>query len=309
MSAQKGNVEFADMDDSPDHTQSAGTDLDGERPFTYRYLRMCVQSKSDLAQLQSDVHEMQLILDKLLQKPKKQATVSMNVDAVKHKDFQVVVDSLQKQINNASNKSSVVLELDKRLSAKIDELSAAVAAQIERKHGSKIEQIKKTNMFIVDELLNLDNQQRINYKNFMTKLKQIDDLRQTTSLEKKLNTKIHSDPFIYKGGVPEINCLSCDQNIPVLKIEQMLDEQSARKVSPENSGRVFPKRGTNVKNKKMHYMMEESTANKKESAQKIFDNYMNFEKEAQMVDQLKRKSLETGDQNLLSMTTGSAMFK
>lgn len=166
-------------------------------------------------------------------------------------------------------------------------------------------------MFIVDELLNLDNQQRINYKNFMTKLKQIDDLRQNSSMEKKVNPKIHSDPFIYKGGVPEINCLSCDQNIPVLKIEQMLDDQStARKLSPENSGRVFPKRGTNAKNKKMHYMMEESMANKKESAQKIFDNYMNFEKEHQLVDQLKRKSLvETGEQNLLSMTTGSAMFK
>lgn len=54
-------------------------------------------------------------------------------------------------------------------------LANAISEKMEKKHGNKIDQIKKTNMFIVEELLNLDNQQRINYKNFMKKLKQIDD--------------------------------------------------------------------------------------------------------------------------------------
>lgn len=82
----------------------------------------------------------------------------MSVDTVTYKDFQVTIDSLQKQIQNQSIKNQILGELDKRLNVKVEQLSNLIAIDIEKRHGSKIEQIKKTNKFIVDELLNLDNQ-------------------------------------------------------------------------------------------------------------------------------------------------------
>ena len=67
----------------------------------------------------------------------------------------------------------------------------------------------------------------------MNKLKQIDGMRQNTIDRNHMNSTM-SDPFMYKGGVPDINCLACDQNISVSKIEQMLDDKknSHKRLSP-----------------------------------------------------------------------------
>jgi hypothetical protein len=60
----------------------------------------------------------------------------------------------------------------------------------------------------------------------MKKLKEIDDLRLSALDRSKMN-QTTNDPFLYKGGVPEINCLACDQNISVNKIEHLVDERKA----------------------------------------------------------------------------------
>lgn len=88
-------------------------------------------------------------------------------------------------------------------------LATAVSEKMEKKHGNKIDQIKKTNMFIVEELLNLDNQQRINYKNFMKKLKQIDDQKGVRILSQEPIGQ-GGDALVTKGEIPDINCLSCN---------------------------------------------------------------------------------------------------
>ena len=64
-------------------------------------------------------------------------------------------------------------------------------------------------MFIVEELLNLDNQQRINYKNFMKKLKQYEDNKGTRQLSSEPNGQ-PGDALVTKGEIPDINCLSCN---------------------------------------------------------------------------------------------------
>lgn len=65
-------------------------------------------------------------------------------------------------------------------------------------------------MFIVEELLNLDNQQRINYKNFMKKLKQIDDSKGARVLSNDPIGFVPGDALVTKGEIPDINCLSCN---------------------------------------------------------------------------------------------------
>lgn len=78
-------------------------------------------------------------------------------------------------------------------------------------------------MFIVEELLNLDNQQRVNYKNFMKKLKQIDDLKATRVASVDPNVQKPGDPLVTKGEIPDINCLSCNQNISPFKVDKMVE--------------------------------------------------------------------------------------
>jgi hypothetical protein len=65
-------------------------------------------------------------------------------------------------------------------------------------------------MFIVEELLNLDNQQRINYKNFMKKLKQIDESKSNRVLSSDPMGLSTGDALVTKGEIPDINCLSCN---------------------------------------------------------------------------------------------------
>lgn len=55
-------------------------------------------------------------------------------------------------------KSQILTEVDKRIKEKVEVLASQISEKMEKKHGNKIDQIKKTNMFIVEELLNLDNQ-------------------------------------------------------------------------------------------------------------------------------------------------------
>ena len=135
----------------------------------------------------------------------------------------------------------------------------------------------------------------------MSKLKQIDDLRQVT-LEQGKMTKTTNDPFLYKGGVPQINCLACDQNISVNKIEHLMDEAKTqgKRSSPKHTDKLFPRRSTNPKIQKMNHVMEESMLKKKQCAQKIFDNKINLEKEiARAESEIKHSnSLSMGEMNV-----------
>lgn len=78
-------------------------------------------------------------------------------------------------------------------------------------------------MFIVEELLSLDNQQRVNYKNFMKKLKQIDEFKgSNVGVNGQKNTP--GDALVTKGEIPDLNCLSCNQNISPFKVEKIVED-------------------------------------------------------------------------------------
>ena len=125
--------------------------------FTEKHEKIVIQNKMDIKHLKQEIEEVRERMNKKLKKMSKQGTLNMNLGSVSYKDFQVTIESLRKQIQAAGQKTSILVEVDKRIAEKIEGMTNQISEKMEKKHGSKIEQMKKTNMFIVEELLNLDN--------------------------------------------------------------------------------------------------------------------------------------------------------
>jgi hypothetical protein len=122
----------------------------------------------------------------------------------------------------------------------------------------------------------------------MKKLKQIDEFKGSNVGAAPKNAP--GDALVTRGEIPDLNCLSCNQNISPFKVEKIVEDQRSKSTfgtSPSigiglgsaagsNTARLFPKRSTNVKMAHVNQIMEESIYTKKEMTNRIFENNENL---------------------------------
>ena len=132
-----------------------------------------------------------------------------------------------------------------------------------------MDQLKKQNVFIVKELLKLEDQIKINYKNVNKKIHKLEYKARNDSPD-NFRSKSHSanrDPYLMKGSVPDLNCAACDSDLKPKQVEKlMVNEMRLRSNEnlSKNINKLFPARHTNAKNHSLNTIIEHSKQKRNE---------------------------------------------
>ena len=167
---------------------------------------------------------------------------------------------------------------------------------------------KKQQDNLIQEMVGLDNQQKMSYKQMLKRLGRIENTYGGSVTDRSsLNVSI-KDPILLRGSAPDLNCIACDQEIKPDQFEHLFHNE--RKVNHSRtvntSADSFPIRSIGKKMANLNMIIENSKKQRQEEANKIFEHNKNLENE---IKQWNHENSEPKIVEIQALTKPGQKFK